>query len=86
VVPAEFANFFLASSGAAAALAGLLFVAISVAPENLVQRGAPAERQGVAASVFAALLNAFFISRTSSLAAGCAADSAGHGQRRSLRV
>lgn len=59
---AEFANFFAASTGAAAALAGLLFVAISVAPEQTVARSASAERQAVAASSFTALVNAFFIS------------------------
>jgi hypothetical protein len=62
MVPESFNNFFLASSGAAAALVGLLFVAISVAPEHIVQANAPIERQAMAASSFTALLNAFFIS------------------------
>lgn len=62
MVPAEFANFFLGSAGAAAALIGLLFVAISIAPENTVLEGASVERQGVASSTFTALVNAFFIS------------------------
>jgi hypothetical protein len=62
VVPAEFKDFFLASAGAAAALIGLLFVAVSVAPERTVTPSAPMERKAVAASVFGALLNAFFIS------------------------
>jgi hypothetical protein len=62
MVPPQFTNFFLASSGAAAALVGLLFVAISVAPEHIVQAIAPIERQAMAASSFTALLNAFFIS------------------------
>jgi len=62
MVPPQFTNFFLASSGAAAALVGLLFVAISVAPEHIVQANAPIERQAMAASSFSALLNAFFIS------------------------
>jgi len=62
MVPPQFTNFFLASSGAAAALVGLLFVAISVAPEHIVQANAPIERQAMAASSFTALLNAFFIS------------------------
>lgn len=34
MIPAAFTNFFLASTGAAAALVGLLFVAISVNPEQ----------------------------------------------------
>jgi len=62
VVPPEFANFFIASASAGAALVGLLFVAVSIAPEQLVTRRAPMERQAVAGSAFTALMNAFFIS------------------------
>jgi hypothetical protein len=62
VVPLEFQSFFIASAGAAAALAGLLFVAASLAPEQSVTRRAPVERQAVAGSAFTALINAFFIS------------------------
>jgi modulator of FtsH protease len=62
VVPADFISFFIASSGAAAALAGLLFVAVSLAPEQNVTRRAPLERQAMAGSAFTALINAFFTS------------------------
>ena len=62
MVPPELSNFFLATAGAGAALIGLLFVAVSIAPEQIVTRRAPIERQAVAASTFTALLNAFFIS------------------------
>jgi hypothetical protein len=62
MAPPDFANFFLASAGAGAALIGLLFVAISIAPERTVQREAPVERRAVAGSAFTALVNAFFIS------------------------
>ncbi len=62
MVPPEFMNFFIASTGAGAALIGLLFVAIAVAPERFVMGGAPTERRAVASSAFTALLNAFFIS------------------------
>ncbi len=62
MVPPEFANFFIASASAGAALVGLLFVAVSIAPENIVTRRAPVERQAVAGSAFTALVNAFFIS------------------------
>lgn len=62
MVPPEFANFFIASASAGAALVGLLFVAVSLAPENIVTRRAPMERQAVAGSAFTALMNAFFIS------------------------
>jgi len=62
MVPPELSNYFLATAGAGAALIGLLFVAVSIAPEHIVARNAPIERQAVAASTFTALLNAFFIS------------------------
>lgn len=62
MVPPQFANFFIASASAGAALVGLLFVAVSIAPERIVMANAPVERQAMAASSFTALLNAFFIS------------------------
>lgn len=62
MVPPQFVNFFLASSGAGAALVGLLFVAVSIAPEQIVMANAPVDRQAMASSSFTALLNAFFIS------------------------
>lgn len=62
MVPSDFANFFLASTGAGAALVGLLFVAVSVAPDRIFGRNALAERQVVAASAFSALVNAFVVS------------------------
>jgi hypothetical protein len=62
VTPAAYQPFFAASMGTAAALLGLLFVAVSVAPERIVGAGAPVERQMVAESVFTALINAFFLS------------------------
>ena len=62
MVPEAFNNFFLASAGIGATLVGLIFVAVSIAPEDIVQANAPIERQAMAASSFTALLNAFFIS------------------------
>src|SRR5713101_3005037 len=62
MVPEAFNNFFLASAGIGATLVGLIFVAVSIAPEHIVQAHAPIERQAMAASSFTALLNAFFIS------------------------
>jgi hypothetical protein len=62
VVPISFHDFFTASAGAGAALVGLLFVAISIAPERTVMRSAPLQRQVTASSTFTAMLNAFFIS------------------------
>lgn len=62
MIPPAFTNFFIASASAGAALVGLLFVAISIAPEHTVMVGAPLARQAVATNAFASLLNAFFIS------------------------
>jgi len=62
VVPPDFVNFFIASASAGAALVGLLFVAVSLAPEQTVTPRAPMERQAVTGSAFTALINAFFIS------------------------
>jgi hypothetical protein len=62
VVPPEFGNFFIASASAGGALVGLLFVAVSIAPEQIVAARAPMERQAVAGSAFTALMNAFFLS------------------------
>jgi hypothetical protein len=58
----DFTNFFLGSSGAGAALVGLLFVAVSISPQSTIWAKAPVERQAMSASAFTALINAFFIS------------------------
>ncbi len=58
----NFTPFFAASAGAGAALLGLLFVAISVAPERTVGPTASPLRQATSATVFSALANAFFLS------------------------
>src|SRR5207249_1976539 len=65
MVPAEFQTFFLASSGASAALIGLLFVAVSIAPERVFGTQAEAVHQAQALSAFTALANVFFISMAS---------------------
>lgn len=62
MIPDQFANYFLASAGAGAALIGLLFVAISIRPEHTFGVGAHPVRRGVASGAFTALTNAFFIS------------------------
>jgi hypothetical protein len=62
MVPQAFVNYFLGSSGASAALIGLLFVAVSIAPERVFGEKAHAEQRAVAVSAFLALLNAFFVS------------------------
>lgn len=62
MVPDIFANYFLASAGAGAALIGLLFVAVSIHPERTIGDTAHPLRQGVASAAFTALVNAFFVS------------------------
>jgi hypothetical protein len=61
MVPADFITFFTTCSISAATLIGLLFIAISTAPEETVRGDAPIEQQAVAASAFTTLANAFFI-------------------------
>ena len=62
---AEFQTFFLASAGASAALIGLLFVGVSIAPERVFGKDADPRRQAQAVSAFSALANVFFISMAS---------------------
>ncbi len=44
MVPPEFTNLFIASASAGAALVGLLFVAVSIAPEHIFMANAPVEQ------------------------------------------
>jgi hypothetical protein len=62
VIPAADSNFLIASTQASAALIGLLFVSVSIAPERVFGRQAEAGRQALALSAFTALANAFFVS------------------------
>jgi hypothetical protein len=58
----ELHELFAASVGAAAALIGLLFVAISIAPEKVFGDQADADRRADAQRAFTALVNVFFVS------------------------
>jgi hypothetical protein len=58
----ELHDFFVASVGAAAALVGLLFVAVSIAPEKIFGTTAAAVRRADAERAFTALSNVFFVS------------------------
>lgn len=58
----EYHDFFIASAGAAAALTGLLFVAISISRESTFGPGADAVRRADAERTFTAFSNAFFVS------------------------
>jgi|SRR5579863_7593478 len=57
-----FINYFIATASAGAALIGLLFVSVSIAPHRTVQASAPIEARVMSSSAFTALLNGFFIS------------------------
>jgi hypothetical protein len=65
MIPAAYSNFFVASTQASAALIGLLFVSVSIAPERIFGRGAESGRQALALSAFTALANVFFVSFSS---------------------
>src|SRR5690348_18046945 len=62
VIDTPFLTYFSASANCGAALAGLLFLAVTVGPVPTVGRKAPVERRSVATSSFVALVNAFLLS------------------------
>src|ERR1700738_2673342 len=62
MIPDSFTNFFIASTGAGAALLGLLFVSISISPEDKISENAQVERRVSAQGALTLLINAFFIS------------------------
>jgi hypothetical protein len=55
VITDEFHDFFIAAAGAAGALVGLLFVAVSVAPDQIVGPAAPLRQQTRASTALTAL-------------------------------
>jgi hypothetical protein len=61
-VPGQYANFFIASSGASAAILGLLFVAVTVANMDDTDLQTRERRTVLAGSAFLALIDAFFVS------------------------
>ncbi len=58
----RYSNFFLASAGASAAFIGLLFVSLTIADSEESDQRARTNRDALAGSAFAQLLNAFFVS------------------------
>ncbi len=58
----RYENFFIASSGASAAILGLLFVAVTVANADDADRKTRERRTVLAGSAFLALIDAFFVS------------------------
>jgi len=65
-----YTDFFLGSATAAGALIGLLFVALSVAPERVQGIHASAEHQAISGTAFVALVDALFISLVGLLPSG----------------
>ncbi|MBV8940084.1 MAG: hypothetical protein JO089_09650 [Alphaproteobacteria bacterium] len=61
MIPQAMENYFIASTGASAALVGLLFVAISLWPREKMS-GAPSAWRAVAGGSFFAFVNIFLIS------------------------
>lgn len=62
MVPDALIGYFAAATAAAGALIGLLFVAISLKPEDIFGESAQATPRRLAESSFTALVNAFFVS------------------------
>ena len=62
MVPAALTNFFIASVGAGAALLGLLFVSVSISPEEKITANASIEKRIGASAALVSLTNAFIIS------------------------
>ena len=62
MVPDALTNFFIASTGAGAALLGLLFVSLSISPEEKITLNASIEKRVSAYGALGSLINAFFIS------------------------
>jgi hypothetical protein len=58
----SYSGFFSGAATVAGALVGLLFVALSVAPERLRSDTASIEHQAIAATAFTALVDALFVS------------------------
>jgi hypothetical protein len=75
-VASHYENFFIASSGASAAILGLLFVAVTVANTDDTDVKTRERRTVLAGSAFLALIDAFFVSIVAltggAIALGCA--------------
>jgi len=62
MVPDALTNFFIASVSAGAALLGLLFVSVSISPEEKISTNAAVEKRIGASAALVSLTNAFIIS------------------------
>jgi hypothetical protein len=61
MVPAEYSIFFTTMAAVGATLFGLIFVAISIAPESVAAETASVERQVKATAAYIALLNPLMV-------------------------
>lgn len=62
MIPADYTTYFMTMAAVGATLFGLIFVAVSIAPESVVAANAPLERQINAITAYIALLNPLIIS------------------------
>jgi hypothetical protein len=62
VVPDDFSGYFAAAAAAAGALIGLLFVAVSLRPDDIFGDATPGGGRALASSSFTGLVNGFFLS------------------------
>ncbi len=71
MIPGQLSGFFVAGTGAAAALLGLVFVAISINPERIF--GATSTAHAIATNAVIALADAFFVAFAALLSPGTCA-------------
>ncbi|HEY0870075.1 MAG TPA: hypothetical protein VGD55_06735 [Acidothermaceae bacterium] len=62
MVPDSFSGYFAAAAAAAGALIGLLFVAVSLRPDDIFGDSTPGGGKALATSSFTGLVNGFFLS------------------------
>jgi hypothetical protein len=62
MVPADYITYFATMAAVGGTLVGLVFIAVSILPEQTINKNAPLERQAKVASAFTALLNPLIIS------------------------
>ncbi|HMD88091.1 MAG TPA: hypothetical protein VKF38_02915 [Anaerolineaceae bacterium] len=62
MVPSDYSTFFITMAGVGATLFGLIFVAVSIAPESFATEKATLDRQVKATAAYTALLNPLIIS------------------------
>jgi hypothetical protein len=70
VLPATYTVYFTAASTSAAALIGLLFVAVSLRDDSIFGSNAIPSRRALATSSFIALVNSFFVALLALVPAG----------------